>query len=107
MYGFTGKILRVNLTNQSTSTLNTADYEQWVGGHGIATAVFFDLMQAKMVSAFDPGNTLVLMSGLFAGTLVPAASRVEMVGIQSQSYPYEWFCRSSIGGHFPAMIKFA
>lgn len=107
MYGFTGKILRVDLTNQTTSTLNTEDYEQWVGGHGIATAVFFDLMQDKMVSAFDPGNKLVLMAGLFAGTLVPGASRVEMVGIQSQSYPDEWFGRSSIGGHFPAMLKFA
>ena len=82
MCGFTGKILRVNLTNQTTSTLNTEDYEQWVGGHGIATAVYFDLMQNKRVGAFDPGNTLVLMAGLFAGTLVPGASRVEMVGIQ-------------------------
>ena len=45
MYGFTGKILRVDLTTQSISTLNTADYEQWIGGHGIATAVFFDLMR--------------------------------------------------------------
>ena len=73
MYGFTGKILRINLTHQTISTLNTENYEQWVGGHGIATAVFFDLMQDKRVGAFDPGNKLVLMAGLFAGTLVPGA----------------------------------
>ena len=107
MYGYTGNILRVDLTNQTMTTLNTRDYADWVGGHGIATAIFFDLMRDKTVSAFDPGNTLVLMSGLFAGTSVPAASRMEMVGIQSQSYPYEWFGRSSIGGNFPVMLKFA
>jgi len=107
MYGYTGNILRVDLTNQTMTTLNTRDYAEWVGGHGIATAIFFDLMRDKTVSAFDPGNTLVLMSGLFAGTSVPAASRMEMVGIQSQSYPYEWFGRSSIGGNFPVMLKFA
>ena len=79
MYGFTGKILRVDLTNQAVSTLNTEVYEAWAGGHGIAAAVFFDLMKDRMVSAFDPGNTLVLMSGLFSGTLVPGASRGDMV----------------------------
>jgi aldehyde:ferredoxin oxidoreductase len=107
MYGYTGNILRVDLTNQTLATLNTRDYADWVGGHGIATAIFFDLMKDKTVSAFDPRNTLVMVSGLFAGTSVPAASRMEMVGIQSQSYPYEWFGRSSIGGNFPVMLKFA
>ena len=107
MYGFTGKILRVDLTNQVITTLNTEDYEEWIGGHGIATAVFFDLVKDKTVGCFDPGNTLVLMTGLFSGTLVPGSSRMELVGIQSQSYPIEWFGRSNCGGRFPAMLKFA
>ena len=59
------------------------------------------------MSGYDPQNPLVMMTGLFAGTLVPAAGRVEMVGTQVQSYPHEWFTRSNAGGRFPAMLKYA
>lgn len=107
MYGYTGKILRVNLTTREHSIIRTENYKQWIGGHGIATAIWFDLVKDKTISAFDPRNTLVIMAGLFAGTLVPAANRTEMVGIQSQSYPKEWFTRSNIGARVGAMMKYA
>jgi len=107
MFAWTGKILRVNLTTRQVTTINTEDYKEWVGGHGIGTAIFFDLVKDKTVGAFDPGNVLVIMSGLFSGTLVPAANRMEMVGIQAQSYPYEWFTRSNIGGRVASMLKYA
>jgi len=107
MFGYTGKILRVNLTSQRITTINTEDYREWVGGHGIGTAIFFDLVKNKSISAFDPGNVIAIMSGLFAGTLVPAACRTELVGIQSYSYPREWFTRSNIGGRFASMLKYA
>ena len=41
MNGYTGKILRLNLTSRTTSTIDTADYAQWGGGHGMGTAIFF------------------------------------------------------------------
>ena len=41
MSGYIGEILRINLTSQEVSTLNTSDYEQWGGGHGIGSALFF------------------------------------------------------------------
>ena len=107
MFACTGKILRVNLTNRQVTTLKTEDYKEWIGGHGIGTAVFFDLVKDKTVGAFDPGNVLVVAPGLFSGTLVPAASRTEIVGIQAQSYPYEWFTRSNVGGRFGSMLKYA
>jgi len=107
MKGHAGKILRVDLSKQKVTTIETRQYEEWVGGHGLATAIFFDLVKDKTISCFDPGNTLVIMTGLFAGTLVPSGARAELVGIQAQSYPNEWFGRSNIGGRFPAMLKFA
>lgn len=42
--GYTGKILRVNLTTKTISTIDTAKYEEFGGGHGIGSAVFFDLV---------------------------------------------------------------
>lgn len=107
MFGYTGSILHLNLGKKTISTIETEKYGQWIGGHGIATAIFFDLVKDKTVEAFDPDNTLVLMSGRFAGTLAPAASRMEIVGIQSQAYPHEWFGSSNMGGRFPAMLKYA
>lgn len=107
MYGYTGRILVVNLSEGTISKIDTEDYAEWIGGGGIATAIFFDRVKDKTIGAFDPGNTLVLMSGLFAGTLVPGASRMEMVGIQPQPYPIEWFGSTNAGGRFPAMLKFA
>ena len=42
--GYTGKILRVNLTEKSVSTIPTEKYaDDFGGGHGIGSAVFFDL----------------------------------------------------------------
>lgn len=107
MYLCTGKILRVNLTTRKISTLSTSDYKEWLGGHGLAVALFFDLVKAKSVGAFDPGNTLVIAPSYFSGSLVPAACRTEMVGIQAQSYPYEWFTRTNVGGRFANMCKYA
>ena len=107
MFACTGKILRVNLTNQQVTTINTEDYKEWIGGHGLGAAIFFDLVKDKTISAFDPQNVLVITPGLFSGTLVPAACRTEMVGIQAQSYPYEWFTRSNVGGRFANMLKYA
>ena len=44
MYGYTGKILRVNLTERTVSIISTDDYEHWGGGHGMGSAIFFDLV---------------------------------------------------------------
>lgn len=107
MYGYTGKILRVNLTNKQVTTINTEDYKEWSGGHGLGTALFFDICKDKTISAFDPGNTLVVAPSLFSGTLVPAACRTEIVGIAAQTYPIEWFSRSNAGGRFANMLKWA
>lgn len=107
MHGHAGKILVLDLTDRTTAIIETAEYDEWIGGHGLATALFFDFVKDKTVGCFDPGNTLVIAPGLFAGTLVPGSCRAELVGIQAQSYPHEWFGRSNCGGRFPAMIKYA
>jgi aldehyde:ferredoxin oxidoreductase len=56
--GYTGKILRVNLTNKSTSTIPTEKYEEYGGGHGMGSAIFFDLVGEQLpFEAFDPRNS--------------------------------------------------
>lgn len=35
MKGHMGKILRLDLTNKQSKTINTSNYEEFVGGHGM------------------------------------------------------------------------
>jgi len=108
VYGHAGKILRVNLTKKKISIINTEDYREWIGGHGLGAAVWFDLVKDKAIkSGFDPGNVLAIMPGLFSGTLVPASCRTQMLGVQVFSWPFEWFGRSNAGGRFANMLKWA
>ena len=58
MNGYAGKILRIDLTQRKISTIPTAKYAQWVGGHGMGSAIFFDLVKDKTIDGFDPANVL-------------------------------------------------
>jgi aldehyde:ferredoxin oxidoreductase len=108
MDGYAGKILRIGLTDRKISTIETRDYEPWVGGHGMGSAIFWDLAKDKAISGFDSRNVVTIMTSPLSGTLAPgASSRTEVQGIGVQSYPIEWFTRSNFGGRFAAMLKYA
>lgn len=103
-----GKILRVDLTSKKISTIETKKYEQWGGGHGIGSAIFWDLCKDKNISGFDPRNVVTVMTSPLSGTLAPAvAGRTEVQGIGVEAYPNEWFTRSNFGGRFAGMLKYA
>ena len=109
--GYAGKILRVNLTSKKISSIETAKYDQYGGGYGIAIALFWDLCVAPgawdLQDALDPRNIVTLMTGPLAGTLVPFAGRTSVSGLSPQSWPVNWFSHSNFGGSFAPMLKFA
>jgi aldehyde:ferredoxin oxidoreductase len=108
MNGYTGKILRIHLGTGEISILSTKKYQQWGGGHGIGSAIFWNLVKNKAITAFDPQNVITIMTSPLTGTLVPgASSRTEVQGIGPHSSPIEWFTRSNFGGRFGPMLKFA
>jgi aldehyde:ferredoxin oxidoreductase len=108
MNGYEGKILRLDLSACKVSEISTGDYEEWGGGHGMGSAIFFDLVTDKTIDGFDPANVVTIMTSPLSGTLVPAAGgRTEVQGIGVQSYPIGWFTRSNFGGRFSAMLKYA
>lgn len=106
MSGYAGSILVIDLTAGESSSIPTERYREWGGGHGMGSALFWDLCRDKTVSGFDPGNVVTMMTSPLAGTLAPSASRCEVQGIGVQSSP-EWFTRSNFGGRFAAMLKSA
>jgi aldehyde:ferredoxin oxidoreductase len=109
--GYAGKILKVNLTTKETSTLDTAQYEEFGGGIGIGAAIFWDLAVAPgdwdLQDAFDPRNVISLMSGPLAATGVPGAGRTSICAIAPETFPTPLFHRTSMGGRFATMLKLA
>ena len=104
LYGFSGKILKVDLSTGEISTLNTADYaEDWVGGRGIGAKIHWDMVGPE-VKAFDPENVLTFMLG--AGTGI-VDSRVVVQGVSPLGYPVQSYYRSTVGSHFGAELKLA
>jgi aldehyde:ferredoxin oxidoreductase len=106
--GYTGKILRVNLTTKIISRIDTAKYEEFGGGHGIGSAIFFDLAGDQLpFPAFDPRNLIIMIASPFSGTSVPGSGRCEVQALGPMLYPIEWFGHSNFGGRFTAQLKYA
>ncbi len=109
--GYTGKILRVDLTSKSISTIDTAKYEEFGGGYGMGTAIFWDLAVAPgewdLKDPYDPRNVLPIMVGPLAATGVPGSGRTNICGLSPETFPSCEFWRSNLGGRFGTMMKLA
>jgi len=106
--GYAGKIMKIDLTTKTVEEIETAQYEQWGGGHGIGSALFWDLCEDKTVDGTDPKNVVTIMTSPLSGTLAPTvAGRTEIQGIGLQSSPRGWFTRSNFGGRFSTQLKYA
>jgi aldehyde:ferredoxin oxidoreductase len=106
IYGWTGKILSVNLSTAQISTIETMRYARdYIGGLGIAARLAWEELRSG-VGPFDPDNLLMIMVGPLTGTLASGAGRVEVMGIAPQQHP-AIFSRSGMGGHWGAELKYA
>ena len=80
IYGYMGKILRVNLTT-STITEEFPDEEtirMYLGGAGLATKILFDETE-KGIDPLGPENLLIFMTGPLTGTRSPSTGRYSVV----------------------------
>jgi len=104
IYGWCGKILKIDLSDLRTTELNTMDYaDRFLGGRGIATRIYWEEVGPD-VGAFDPANRLILMSGPLGATGAQGASRFEVVGKSPMLMP-EGFCYGNLGGFFGPYLK--
>ena len=76
MKGYSNRILRVDLTKQSSKVEPIPkDWPRnFLGGMGFASTILFreDL---RGLNAFDPGNKLIVAPGLLVGTGISTASK--------------------------------
>jgi aldehyde:ferredoxin oxidoreductase len=92
--GWTGKILKVELSNGTITQIDTELYaKDFLGGRGIATRLYWELVPAE-ISALDPENHLIFMTGQLTATGVQGASQFEVAGKSPMLMP-EGFCYAS------------
>lgn len=108
-----GKLLRIDLTNRKTEVIPTSKYEKWMGGVGIATALFWDevnkdyITDTWRITGFEPENVISIAAGAMCGTMYPGNSQVDVCGIAPETYPRPQFIRSGIGNYIGPMMKYA
>lgn len=104
IFGWMGKILKVDLSDSRISELETVEYaSRFLGGRGIATRIYWDEVGPD-VGAFDPENCLILMTGPLGATGAQGASRFEAVSKSPMVMP-EGFCYGNLGGFFGPYLK--
>jgi aldehyde:ferredoxin oxidoreductase len=107
MYGWVGKILRVDLSEEKFKITPTADYiPAYLGGRGIGARIYWEEVPPE-VGAFDPENRLIFITGPLQGTLAPTSGRFMVLGKAPQTAPVESYCRSGVGGHWAPELKWA
>lgn len=106
MFGWVGKILRIDLSKMKISEIPTQNFvPKFLGGWGIMAKIAWDELTPE-IGALDPENRLMLMTGPLTGTLAPASGRTETAAISPITYPTEDYVRSGIGGHWGPELKF-
>jgi len=103
MHSYSGKILHIDVTNQTTHVQNvSAEFlKKYLGGVGLATRLVYDNIPAGC-DPLGPDNALCFACSAFAGTTMPVGTKH---GVAAKS-PLTGFIGDSLSGsHFSEMLK--
>ena len=103
--GYTGKVLRINLTDQTAKVeeLPLEIARDYIGGAGFAIKYLYDEVKAE-TDPLGPDNKLIFANGPLLGTGIPCTSRM---AVAAKSPLTNAVGLALSGGHFPAELKFA
>lgn len=101
MNGWTGNILKVNLTDGSHTVekIPRLLLEEYLGGRGLGVRLMREYFH---LDPFDPAMPLILAVGPLCGTAAPTAARLSVV---SRSPLTGTICDCSAGGRFAWRLK--
>ena len=102
-YGWTGKILRVNLTDKTVSVSPTDPYKEYLGGMGIANKIMYDEVPAG-TDPLSPENKIVFAVGPLTATGVPLAGRTTIASLSTYTTDHQ-VVDDHTGGMIGAAIK--
>ena len=101
--GYTGKVLRVNLTDKTyqEESLPQEVAQDFIGGSGFTVKYLYDEVPADC-DPLGPENKLIFAPGPFTGTTIPCASRM---AVNAKSPATGAMGVATTGGHFPVEMK--
>lgn len=102
-YGWTGKILRVNLTDGTVSVSPTDPYKGYIGGMGLANKIMYDEV-APGTDPLAPENKVVFAVGPLTATGVPLAGRTTIASLSTYTKDHQ-VVDAHCGGMIGAAIK--
>ncbi|MCP4715101.1 MAG: hypothetical protein GY868_08295, partial [Deltaproteobacteria bacterium] len=103
-YGWTGSLLRIDLSTGQNSTASSRDYtEHFIGGRMLGARLYWDEVSPN-TRALDADNVLMILPGPLAGTQATACSRWVMAAKSPYLYPDQYSFANS-GGFFGAAVK--
>ncbi|NJE13176.1 aldehyde ferredoxin oxidoreductase [Thermococcus sp. LS2] len=105
MFGYQGKILRVNLTTGKISEekIDEKFAKKWLGTRGFGIYYILKEMDPK-VDPFSPENKLIFATGPLTGTTAPTGGRYMVI---TKSPLTGYIAMANSGGFFGAELKFA
>lgn len=105
MFGYTGTILRVNLTDGTIKKeqLDPKNARLYLGARGLGTKIMMDEVD-PLVDPLSPENKLIFMTGPLTGTLAASPGRYNVI---SKAPLTGTIGASNSGGHFGPELKFA
>lgn len=105
MYGYNGKILRVNLKEMSfkVEDLDLEKAKKYLGGRGLGTKILSEEVDPT-IDPLSPENKLIVMSGPLTGTPTPTGGRYMVV---TKSPLSGTIASSNSGGYWGAELKAA
>ncbi|UCE91553.1 MAG: aldehyde ferredoxin oxidoreductase family protein [Methanobacteriota archaeon] len=103
--GYTGNILRVDLSEEKVSTepINREWARQFIGGKGLGARYLFDELKPG-TDPLSPDNVLSVWTGPLVGTMVPLTSRYVVI---TKSPLSGTFLDTYAGGYFGPELKYA
>jgi len=105
MYGWTGQILRADLTNGKIKkeALDEKLAGDFIGGRGLASKMLFDEIDPA-IDPLSPKNKLILATGPLTGTYAPSSGRYMVV---TKAPLTGTIGSSNSGGYFGPEMKYA
>ena len=77
MNGWTGKLLRANLSTRVCTVESSEKYFDYIGGKGMATRIHYDEVPAG-VKPYDPESKVVMAIGPNSGSSAPCSGRTTL-----------------------------
>ncbi len=104
MFGWKGKILRIDLSNRTSTTEPTEPYiDKYLGGRGLGVRLIYENYKPG-TDAFDPSNPLIFSMGPLTGTSMPGSGRVDVTALSPMS---KLRAKSNFGAYWGPEVKFA